>query len=275
MLFAALVLSLGVVLGVLRALRHAREPIRWIPPPVPLPEHHAWHATGAVLGGICGALGATLLWSGALLPQLKARLETPLDQTAEGWLTFAGAVIFQGGAFAGMLLTGRLNGAPALSIFHPLLPRWQARNAWTAASHLLIALPPVTLAYHTWAYGLERFGIEANEQSLVELIRSGSSPALIVALLGMAVCIAPVIEEMLFRGLLYPALRGRLGQLGAAVLTSALFGAIHMNAAGFLPLFLLGLLLCRLVERTGDLRVAMLAHLLFNLNTALQLLLPD
>jgi membrane protease YdiL (CAAX protease family) len=50
---------------------------------------------------------------------------------------------------------------------------------------------------------------------------------------------------------------------------AVLFGAVHGNLASFAPLAVLGLVFSLAYERTGDIRVSMVAHGLFNLCTAL------
>jgi membrane protease YdiL (CAAX protease family) len=63
----------------------------------------------------------------------------------------------------------------------------------------------------------------------------------------------------------------------ALVLSGVYFGALHGNVAGFLPLSLLGMGLALAYEASGSIRVAIVAHALFNLNTVLILLsgLPE
>jgi membrane protease YdiL (CAAX protease family) len=78
---------------------------------------------------------------------------------------------------------------------------------------------------------------------------------------------APLSEELLFRGFLLSALAGsRLGFFGAAVLTSALWTALHAgySAAGILEVFMIGLFFSWLLWRTGSLRVPIFCHALYN-----------
>ena len=80
-----------------------------------------------------------------------------------------------------------------------------------------------------------------------------------------ALLLAPVVEEMLFRGILYPAVKQfghpRLALWG----TSLFFALIHANVMTFTPLLVLSLLLTWLYERTGNLLAPVSAHMLFNL----------
>ncbi|MEZ4386670.1 MAG: CPBP family intramembrane glutamic endopeptidase [Candidatus Krumholzibacteriia bacterium] len=72
--------------------------------------------------------------------------------------------------------------------------------------------------------------------------------------------IAPLAEELVFRGLLYRAARQRWGPLEAAALTSLFFAIAHWEPWSLFGLVGLGVLLCWLYERTGSLLVPMLAH---------------
>nr|CCA80656.1 conserved membrane hypothetical protein [blood disease bacterium R229] len=76
--------------------------------------------------------------------------------------------------------------------------------------------------------------------------------------------IAPVVEEMLFRGVI---LRSFLRQYPAGVAiihSAAVFGMAHLNVYQFMLAFLLGLLLGKLYERTRSLLPGMLVHGCYN-----------
>jgi membrane protease YdiL (CAAX protease family) len=85
-----------------------------------------------------------------------------------------------------------------------------------------------------------------------------------------AVFLAPVLEEMIFRGLLYPALRGLWNVPVAVCVTAVLFGLVHAPAA-WGPMAVFGVLLAYLVESTGSLLAAIVAHTAFNALTVGQL----
>jgi membrane protease YdiL (CAAX protease family) len=84
--------------------------------------------------------------------------------------------------------------------------------------------------------------------------------------------IAPVAEEMFFRGMLYPTLRKSLPALPSMLITSAVFGAAHLNGMRT-QTFLLGLVAAILVEYTGSLVPAVLAHI--GVNTSFVLFLAN
>lgn len=78
-------------------------------------------------------------------------------------------------------------------------------------------------------------------------------------LLGSGLLI-PIAEELLYRGVVYKRLRLLVGVSPAIVLSAVVFGAMHFNLVQFLYAGILGLLLAFLVERTGFLHNAVLAH---------------
>jgi len=80
----------------------------------------------------------------------------------------------------------------------------------------------------------------------------------------MAVIVAPLVEEVVFRGLLYRILRGYFGRVGALLFTAALFAAIHGNAPTLIPLMILSTVLTIGLERSGSLIVCILGHAIFN-----------
>jgi membrane protease YdiL (CAAX protease family) len=78
------------------------------------------------------------------------------------------------------------------------------------------------------------------------------------------VIIAPVAEEILFRGYLYGKLKKRAPIWVAALGTSVLFGAIHGQWNVGVDVFALSLVLCTLREVTGNIWAGMLVHMLKN-----------
>lgn len=77
--------------------------------------------------------------------------------------------------------------------------------------------------------------------------------------------IAPLIEEMFFRGFFYPALRRKLGVSWAILVSSVVFGLFHLNIWLFVPTFLIGLVLAYLYERENSLGPPIALHVANNL----------
>lgn len=89
-----------------------------------------------------------------------------------------------------------------------------------------------------------------------------------LAAVTVLVCVvAPICEELLFRGYMFTALRRRAGTWGAAIIVGLLFGGVHAisSPAGFLlPLALFGLALCLLYAWTRSLYPCIALHALNN-----------
>jgi uncharacterized protein len=85
---------------------------------------------------------------------------------------------------------------------------------------------------------------------------------------------APLSEELLVRGFLFSAIaKSRLGVMGAGLLTSAAWAAIHFySPAGMIQVFFIGLFFSWVLARTGSLRVTIIGHGLYNFLMATLLL---
>jgi len=83
------------------------------------------------------------------------------------------------------------------------------------------------------------------------------------------VLLAPVVEELVFRGLLFGTLRRGLNMWTSAVLSAAVFAVAHgYGAWGFASVFFSGVLWALAYERTGSLLPPILAHAATNFMTA-------
>lgn len=84
------------------------------------------------------------------------------------------------------------------------------------------------------------------------------------AALVAVVFVAPLTEEPMFRGLLMSGMRRQMSAWRAVLVSSALFGFIHVNPTQILPAFLIGLVLGWVLLRTSSLWPCVLVHALHN-----------
>jgi membrane protease YdiL (CAAX protease family) len=131
-------------------------------------------------------------------------------------------------------------------------------GAWIAV------FPLVALTLVGWNALLELFGYAWEEQRVLTDLRAEP-----VVFFLSAVVLAPVCEEVMFRGLLYPALKNKIGVGLSMAVTAALFAMVHWHLQTFPPLFVLGLALAHLYERTGTLAAPISFHAMFNFWTFL------
>lgn len=139
---------------------------------------------------------------------------------------------------------------------------WPAIRLALGATALVA--PLVYGLHQLMGFLLERLGWSPSPQESVELLlNSGWTGRALIGL--FAVVLAPVAEEALFRGILFPTLRDAGWPKTAAWGVSLGFGLIHANAAAFLPLSAFGGFLAWLYLRTGNLLAPITAHFVFNL----------
>ena len=111
--------------------------------------------------------------------------------------------------------------------------------------------------------------VEGPARDLTEL---ADTPVEVSLLVVMTVLLAPLTEEVFFRGLLQGALRDRIGAFWAVAIASVVFGITHFQLVQFPALVLVGVVNGLLVLRTGRLGAALWAHASFNAVTVAVLL---
>lgn len=120
------------------------------------------------------------------------------------------------------------------------------------------------------------FHLQPEAQAVVQELQKPHVPTPQRAFVAvLAIVGAPIVEESLFRGLLYPTLKQggfpRLAFWG----TSALFALFHMSMVTFVPLMFFAMILILLYESTDNLLAPIAAHSVFNLANFLFLLFQD
>ncbi len=141
----------------------------------------------------------------------------------------------------------------------------QAHALLLAVGATAIALPAAWFLNEMSARTMKHLGTEPVLQTTVTTLQKTNEIAPQVFMAVMAIAVAPVAEEILFRGILYPFLKHRGFPRLAWWGTALLFGAVHANLMTLVPLVFLGLTLTWLYERTGNLLAPIFAHSLFNL----------
>jgi len=130
---------------------------------------------------------------------------------------------------------------------------------------LAVAVSLVTYAVVQWV-----FGGEVPVQGVVEVADDARGAAAQVAVVVVTVLLAPIAEELVFRGVLLRALQHRFSARTTRLITAAAFVLTHLaldpDAAVAVPaLFVMGVVLAAVVQRRGRLSPAVFAHVGFNL----------
>ena len=133
----------------------------------------------------------------------------------------------------------------ALAVFAVALPLTLGLNSLSAAVLTHLSGPP-------------------EAQPTMQVLEASVSLAQRICFGAAAILLAPVLEEILFRGVLYRTLQQR-GYPKAALFGSAvLFAAIHGSWVTLLPLTVLAIILALLYDKADNLLAPILVHSLFN-----------
>lgn len=142
---------------------------------------------------------------------------------------------------------------------------------------MLAAIPMIGACKVLWDEVLKflqdlGYQVSLEPQALLDLFRF-DQPGVLALMVFLAVVVAPVVEEFVFRGVIYRYLKGVSSPRMALIISSILFSLIHSNLAAALPLFLLGMLLCRAYEKSQNILVPISMHAFFNANTIVMMFL--
>ena len=111
-----------------------------------------------------------------------------------------------------------------------------------------------------WPDTFNRSRVEQNARDLYDLAHGGW----LIGLVAIVVIGAPVIEELMYRGLLQGAAVRRFNDAVAVVAVAAFFALIHLRWVELPGLFIFGLMLGACTLRTGRLGMSITAHMAFN-----------
>ncbi|MBI3949548.1 MAG: CPBP family intramembrane metalloprotease [Acidobacteria bacterium] len=138
--------------------------------------------------------------------------------------------------------------------------------SWHPRFKLRQAVITVVLLYGV-AWVLQHF-LPSGETAFDKLLQSSQSIRIAVAVL--AVVTAPIVEELVYRGVLYPAIQARFGRMMAIVVVAGSFAVVHFmqywgSALILVSLTLLSFVLTAVRAYTGKLLPCYVIHLFYNL----------
>jgi len=171
-----------------------------------------------------------------------------------------------------------LGSALALILGSLVLYCWQTLTAWyfslrtrghrlalwgfTTPNKAFFWTIPVALAAVYLVSFLHDLVVHPRQQDIIgEFPRTAGGIVLFVIL---AVVMAPLFEEIFFRGFLFRGFSSSWGWVAGACVSAALFGIAHLQIDVFVPLFALGFALAWVYKRTGSLWTSIAFHALFN-----------
>jgi membrane protease YdiL (CAAX protease family) len=129
---------------------------------------------------------------------------------------------------------------------------------------LLVCALPLVFAVDYIASILLKVNTTTDTQEVIQIFQHSSTVTQRVPIILLAVVVAPVTEELAFRGYLYGVMKRYIGAVPALVLSGILFALIHLNLPSFFPLLVLASVFALAYELSGSLLVPMTMHALFN-----------
>lgn len=111
---------------------------------------------------------------------------------------------------------------------------------------------------------IKQFQPDLPPQYYEEVLRSAGNLAVVLMIIFAGAVLAPLSEELFYRGMVYPVFRGQLGPVWGAILAGLVFGAVHGDVWRAIPLAVGGAILCYFYEKTDSILVPALAHGLWN-----------
>ena len=161
-----------------------------------------------------------------------------------------------------------LNGALVAVVYYvvvrPRIITWRDMGLTPAALATawrtgLVAAPVLFLLAVAVELLLRGLGVQQTQLASLDWLRSVPLWQYALVVLCAAV-VAPVAEEIYFRGYVFRAYLAQKGPLQAYLFSSLLFAVAHLNLPALVPIFCVGLFLAYLYHRTGSVLPGMIAH---------------
>jgi len=146
------------------------------------------------------------------------------------------------------------------------------RTVLTGAVLMLAAYPLIFLADVLTQRMLR--GVP-EKQAIVELFNASSTLQQRMLIIVLAISVAPLAEEFIFRFFLYNVIKRYFGRAAGIIVSALLFAAVHAHLPSFAPLFVLGSCFAIAYEWSGSILVSMTMHALFNALTLTALAFPE
>ena len=211
---------------------------------------------------------ALLLTLGACFAMALYRVLSTLSSMKDIWPTRVPGVLLE--AAVSLLVFG---GAAALGLCvldgdqRKILPRAAlspAQTLWLTLTGVLLAAP-MTLGVDVLEALFARHGTVVQP-----MVLQAQAPGVFLLTLLKSALLAPVLEELFFRGYLLHAMK-RFGEPRAAAVSALCFALVHLGGTpcAWVMYAAMGLLLAALTMRTGSLLAPMLVHAVYNLTLVL------
>ncbi len=259
----AVLLTAGIIVAIVLSLRLMRRDVPW--------ETRAREVAGCPLTWLDG--GCIVLAILALVASTMV-LGTLLRGASAGTLLVLQGITLDMAGLAAIVLVLRRRGLSWRGVFGP---RQSGSPRLGQGCVAYLAVLPLTVFASLASQGvLSARGYPPSIQEVARLLTGDYSPAVQIYLVVLAIGLAPLFEETLFRGVLLPLFIRRFGLGTGVAVTSLLFAAIHFHLYSAVPLFVIAAGFSLAYVYTGSLWAPVAMHSLFNgVNLTLLLILKN
>jgi membrane protease YdiL (CAAX protease family) len=209
-----------------------------------------WRWRAAVAGLVAGAAPQALLEVASLFSSSTSTSASKVTAGSAITLAFFSLVLYSWQAFAAWLFSLRKAGRA--------LVLWGFRRPTRA---YFWVVPAGLAAVYAFSIAHDAL-VHPHQQAIVS--EFPHSVVGVVMFVAVAVVMAPIFEEIVFRGFLFRGLSNSFGWVWGALISAAVFGGAHLQLDVFLPLAALGFILAWAYHRTGSLWTNITMHALFN-----------
>jgi len=129
----------------------------------------------------------------------------------------------------------------------------------------IAAIPPVIAISLVMSTVIKNMGYLGESQPVVGLLTNSDTTAMTrIVIIFCAVVVAPIVEEVIFRGILFATVLKNNSFIFSALLVGCLFSLIHFHAPSFLSILALNMFFCAGYSSTGSLVTPIVMHMIFN-----------
>ena len=232
--------------------RFTASALGWTAPGFP---YAIWNVRRTVLGVVVG-----LLVGGLFAPLLVVPFDPDLDST--GALLVAQALLEVTLVFVAIGVASGATPGSAGAVRDDLSLLGLRRFRPSAFGWMALGL----FSYYVAAITYGTLITEPDQKDIARDLGLDAGVLAAIPVVALIVVVAPIAEEIFFRGMLFGGLRKRLSTFAAAAISALVFGALHATTGitAVPPLIVFGFVLALLYERTGSLVPGMIAHALNN-----------
>lgn len=159
-------------------------------------------------------------------------------------------------------LVPRMNVLEVFGLKHPQLSRVIITSILGLLVIYLLVIAASPIITPLLENNLGKPELQAPVQMIIDA--KENNPALLVFLTILAVIVAPLCEEFVFRGYIYGTLKRFSCRFFAATTSALFFAVVHTSLWAIFPLFIVGFCLAIIYEISGSLWASILTHALFN-----------